>query len=401
MRSSGAAAGPAPTSRGRDRGPSGSIYWREAWKYGMRAFRYCHHDCGHAIAAVAYAAAALGWRTRSARRAERRGRRRAARARSRRGFRRRRARGARLPAVGRHRRDPDRRSARQGRDGRDVVRRRERPQPGARRVARDRSRARRDGPATHAARCALRAARRGADRAHTCARPAGCDGHPPAAQRRGLRRRDHDRRRGVLRDARAALPRAGVPPWDAWPHAAARASRLFVHRVVGLAPGLYVFVRAPEAAERLRRATRPDWLWRKVGPAALPISSSSSSTICAMPRDSSAATRTSPPTRASRSGCSPTSRRGSASRGAIGAVLGMRNARAGAVPRGRGRRHPRHRDRLLLRRRDARAARACGRARVAEPLPLHGGRRRGRSAPDDASRLCVRARAPARRAGWR
>ena len=28
---------------------------------------------------------------------------------------------------------------------------------------------------------------------------------------------------------------------------------------------------APEAAERLRRATRPDWLWRKVGPAALDL----------------------------------------------------------------------------------------------------------------------------------
>ena len=41
-----------------------SIYWREAWKYGARAFRYCAHDCGHAIAAVAYAGAALGWRTR-------------------------------------------------------------------------------------------------------------------------------------------------------------------------------------------------------------------------------------------------------------------------------------------------------------------------------------------------
>src|SRR5215470_2468854 len=41
-----------------------SIYWREAWKYGIRAFRYCNHDCGHAIGAVAYAAAALGWRTR-------------------------------------------------------------------------------------------------------------------------------------------------------------------------------------------------------------------------------------------------------------------------------------------------------------------------------------------------
>jgi len=39
-----------------------SIYWREAWKYGERAYRYCQHDIGHAIAQLAYAAAALGWR---------------------------------------------------------------------------------------------------------------------------------------------------------------------------------------------------------------------------------------------------------------------------------------------------------------------------------------------------
>jgi len=39
-----------------------SIHWREAWKYGLRAFRYCQHDCGHALAAVSYAAATLGWR---------------------------------------------------------------------------------------------------------------------------------------------------------------------------------------------------------------------------------------------------------------------------------------------------------------------------------------------------
>jgi nitroreductase len=41
-----------------------SIHWREAWKYGERAFRYCQHDAGHAIGAVAIAAAALGWRAR-------------------------------------------------------------------------------------------------------------------------------------------------------------------------------------------------------------------------------------------------------------------------------------------------------------------------------------------------
>ncbi len=36
-----------------------SIYWREAWKYGERAFRYCHHDVGHALGAVAIAARVL------------------------------------------------------------------------------------------------------------------------------------------------------------------------------------------------------------------------------------------------------------------------------------------------------------------------------------------------------
>lgn len=41
-----------------------SIHWREAWKYGERAFRYCQHDVGHAIAALAVAAAGLGWRAR-------------------------------------------------------------------------------------------------------------------------------------------------------------------------------------------------------------------------------------------------------------------------------------------------------------------------------------------------
>ncbi len=41
-----------------------SIHWREAWKYGERAFRYCQHDVGHAIGALRYAAAALGWSVR-------------------------------------------------------------------------------------------------------------------------------------------------------------------------------------------------------------------------------------------------------------------------------------------------------------------------------------------------
>ncbi len=38
-----------------------SIHWREAWKYGERAYRYCQHDTGHALGALYYAAATLGW----------------------------------------------------------------------------------------------------------------------------------------------------------------------------------------------------------------------------------------------------------------------------------------------------------------------------------------------------
>jgi SagB-type dehydrogenase family enzyme len=38
-----------------------SILWREAWKYGERAFRYCQHDTGHALAALRMAASLLGW----------------------------------------------------------------------------------------------------------------------------------------------------------------------------------------------------------------------------------------------------------------------------------------------------------------------------------------------------
>ncbi|PKO34210.1 MAG: hypothetical protein CVU34_09360 [Betaproteobacteria bacterium HGW-Betaproteobacteria-7] len=41
-----------------------SVMWREAWKYGERAFRYCQLDVGHAVGALAYAAAVLGWTVR-------------------------------------------------------------------------------------------------------------------------------------------------------------------------------------------------------------------------------------------------------------------------------------------------------------------------------------------------
>lgn len=39
-----------------------SVYWRESWKYGERAFRYCNHDIGHGAGAIAYAASLQGWK---------------------------------------------------------------------------------------------------------------------------------------------------------------------------------------------------------------------------------------------------------------------------------------------------------------------------------------------------
>jgi len=38
-----------------------TVPWRETWKYGERAFRYCQLDVGHALAALDVAAAALNW----------------------------------------------------------------------------------------------------------------------------------------------------------------------------------------------------------------------------------------------------------------------------------------------------------------------------------------------------
>ena len=41
-----------------------SIHWRESWKYGERAFRYCNHDVGHAVACLSFAANLNGWHVR-------------------------------------------------------------------------------------------------------------------------------------------------------------------------------------------------------------------------------------------------------------------------------------------------------------------------------------------------
>lgn len=38
-----------------------TIFWRESWKYGERAYRYCNLDAGHAMAALSFAARLHNW----------------------------------------------------------------------------------------------------------------------------------------------------------------------------------------------------------------------------------------------------------------------------------------------------------------------------------------------------
>lgn len=41
-----------------------SIFWRESWKYGLRAYRYCGLDAGHALAGLSLAARLQNWNCR-------------------------------------------------------------------------------------------------------------------------------------------------------------------------------------------------------------------------------------------------------------------------------------------------------------------------------------------------
>jgi len=59
------------------------------------------------------------------------------------------------------------------------------------------------------------------------------------------------------------LPRPGVPPWDALPWPPHIHLGVFVHRVRGLAPGLYFFERDGAVHDRLRPELRESFLWTR------------------------------------------------------------------------------------------------------------------------------------------
>jgi SagB-type dehydrogenase family enzyme len=240
-----------------------SITWREAWKYGERAFRYCQHDVGHALAALRYAAAALGWRVKLLPEWDD-------------------AQLARLLGLDRTEDFADAERETPELLVRVMVNETAEPVPSP--VA--------DAPVEWFGRAnqlsrshvgwpvideAIAVSERKAPmadrvkdlRSHAAWPPPA----PPACAHSSgqlIRQRrsavDFDGVSSITREKFLAildttLPRASAPPFDAWPFPPRLHLVLFVHRVTGLEPGMYLWMRAPADAETLRHAFRdvPDW----------------------------------------------------------------------------------------------------------------------------------------------
>ena len=243
-----------------------SVTWREAWKYGMRAFRYCQHDCGHAIAAMSYAAAALGWRSRV------------------------------LAAPS----DPqiaallglDRDAGPAEAEAPDclmwISAEESLPAELPPTPSRWHGRANQlssetvhweDIEQAHRLTVKRHPDHETVDRmsiAHATAGEPACDlgAAQIFRQRRSAVAFDDSTSIGAeafFAMLDATLPRSSAPPWNAWPWAAEVHPAILVHRVDSLDPGLYVLVRNPTALAPLKASLRPDWLWHKVGPPELPL----------------------------------------------------------------------------------------------------------------------------------
>jgi len=256
-----------------------SILWREAWKYGERAFRYCQHDVGHALGALRLSAALLGW-------------------------------GVSLVhasdddiggLLGTSRDDDYGEAEREEPECLLLVTRRPDPAPLDVAALVDRARhATWSGRAnvlsrSHVAWTAIddvaRATRREAA-GRQIAADSGSRLQFPITDSRsrqstsggvalddgsGIRARQIivQRRSAVGFDATSSLDAArfvamlrratpGTPPWDTIDWSPQVHLALFVHRVDGLLPGLYAWLRDPAALDELRTAMRPEFLWERM-----------------------------------------------------------------------------------------------------------------------------------------
>ncbi|MCY1253808.1 SagB-type dehydrogenase domain protein [compost metagenome] len=248
-----------------------SIHWREAWKYGMRAWRYCQHDCGHAIAAVSYAAAALGWQTRLMEAI---------------------ADDALAALLGLDRNEDFGAAEREAPDVLLWIGNPE-AQPDLERLWSAFDKAHWYGYANQLSAGHVRwpdidTIHRATHKSRT-REPTLPNSEPhlwsatPALDlsfaRIARQRRSATSFDGTTRITAAAfftmleslLVSRDTPPWNALRSPAAVHPALFVHRVDGLEPGLYLLVRNSGALPDLKRAMRPEWLWQRTGPDHLPL----------------------------------------------------------------------------------------------------------------------------------
>jgi SagB-type dehydrogenase family enzyme len=244
-----------------------SVHWREAWKYGERAYRYCQHDCGHAIAALAYAAAAVGW---SVRLLDEWGDDEIAR------------------VLGLDRASDFEGAEREHPDvmllveeAQSPVARPEAPAlatlisggdwaGGANRLS---SRHFYDWPVIDEVAAACHKPHTAVSGSAVPARaeplPNTCDDAAMALIRRRRSAQGFDGCTSItaaqlFRMLDMTLPRAGVVPWDSLSWRPRVHLALFVHRVEGLKPGVYVFARDTQAQELLRASMqRPQFDWQK------------------------------------------------------------------------------------------------------------------------------------------
>ena len=261
-----------------------SIHWREAWKYGERAFRYCQHDAGHAIGALRLSAAMLGWRL------------------------------ALLPGwsdddiaavlgtdrdgdfEGAERENPDCIAVVTAGDSALVLADDPAPWVEVARSAAWQGRANRlspdhvDWPVIEEVAAATRCPGDQSNRypgshSHRCGadlygprESRGAQGPAPhRAEHRGAARDIIIQRRSALAFDPNAAPlrrdlffsmlerlQPGAPPWDAIDGPPHVHLALFVHRVEGVVPGVYAYLRDPAVLAEWKLAMRPEFLWEQV-----------------------------------------------------------------------------------------------------------------------------------------
>ena len=250
-----------------------SIPWREAWKYGERAFRYCQHDVGHALAALRFAAAVLGWRVRLL---------------PERGD----AELAQLLGLDRAEDFGDAEREIPGLLARVIVM--EAPgqaavPPAATAPVEWFGRANALSP-SHVEWPAIDEAISQSQRIAVCADPvepvnptSGLPPAPPRCDRSSgqlIRQRrsavDFDGVTSISRETFLAvldttLPRPAAPPFDAWPFSPRLNLVLFVHRVTDLEPGLYLWLRAPGDMENLQGSFRAGFEWESQSSLDVPL----------------------------------------------------------------------------------------------------------------------------------